>query len=134
VEIAEAVGDDNIVIFGLRAEEVMAYYANGSYSAWNEYNTNEHVRLVTNQLIDGTYGDFRSLYDYLLHDNDEFFILKDLDSYAWGHEEIMRRYKQKFDWLRSSAMNIANSGLFSSDRTIDEYANDIWQVKPIMIA
>ena len=134
VEIAEAVGDDNIVIFGLRAEEVMAYYANGSYSAWNEYNTNEHVRLVTNQLVDGTYGDFRSLYDYLLHDNDEFFILKDLDSYAWGHGEIMRRYKDRFGWLRSSAMNIANSGRFSSDRTIDEYANDIWQVKPIIIA
>ena len=133
VEISEAVGDDNIVIFGLRSEEVMAYYANGSYSAWDEYNTNPNVRLVMNQLVDNTYGDFHSLYDYLIHGNDEFFILKDFGSYSWGHEEIMRRYKQKFEWLRSSAMNIANSGWFSSDRTIDEYANDIWQVKPVMI-
>ncbi len=133
VEISEAVGDENIVIFGLRSEEVMAYYANGSYSAWDEYNTNPNVRLVMNQLVDNTYGDFRSLYDYLIHGNDEFFILKDFGSYSWGHEEIMRRYQQKFEWLRSSAMNIANSGWFSSDRTIDEYANDIWQVKPVMI-
>ena len=88
----------------------------------------EMVRFVMNQLIDGTYGDFRSLYDYLIHGNDEFFILKDLSSYAWGHEEIMRRYKNKLGWLTSSAMNIANSGQFSSDRTIDEYANEIWHV------
>ena len=134
VEISEAVGDDNIVIFGLRSEEVLAYYANGSYSAWDEYNTNQNVRLVMNQLVDHTYGDFHSLYDYLIHGNDEFFILKDFNSYVWGHEEIMKRYQKRFEWLRSSAINIANSGWFSSDRTIDEYARDIWQVKPVMIA
>ena len=134
VEISEAVGDDNIVIFGLRSEEVLAYYANGSYSAWDEYNTNQNVRLVMNQLVDHTYGDFHSLYDYLIHGNDEFFILKDFNSYVWGHEEIMKRYQKRFEWLRSSAINVANSGWFSSDRTIDEYARDIWQVKPVMIA
>jgi len=139
VEIREAVGgdhggDDHCVIFGLRAEEVLSYYMTGSYSAWDEYNSNEMVRFVMNQLIDGTYGDFRSLYDYLIHGNDEFFILKDLSSYAWGHEEIMRRYKNKLGWLTSSAMNIANSGQFSSDRTIDEYANEIWHVKPVRIS
>ena len=139
VEIREAVGgdhggDDHCVIFGLRAEEVLTYYMTGSYSAWDEYNSNEMVRFVMNQLIDGTYGDFRSLYDYLIHGNDEFFILKDLGSYAWGHEEIMRRYKNKLGWLTSSAMNIANSGQFSSDRTIDEYANEIWHVRPVRIS
>ena len=139
VEIREAVGgdhggDDHCVIFGLRAEEVLSYYMTGAYSAWDEYNSNEMVRFVMNQLIDGTYGDFRSLYDYLIHGNDEFFILKDLSSYAWGHEEIMRRYKNKLGWLTSSAMNIANSGQFSSDRTIDEYANEIWHVKPVRIS
>ena len=133
VEISEKVGDDNIVIFGLRSEEVLAYYVNGSYSAWDEYNMNPNVRLVMNQLVDNTYGDFHSLYDYLIHGNDEFFILKDFNSYTWGHEEISRRYQKKFEWLRSSAMNIANSGWFSSDRTIDEYANEIWQIKPVMI-
>ena len=139
VEIREAVGgdqggDDHCVIFGLRAEDVLTYYMTGSYSAWDEYNNNDMVRFVMNQLIDGTYGDFHSLYDYLIHGNDEFFILKDLSSYAWGHEEIMRRYKDKLGWLKSSAMNIANSGRFSSDRTIDEYANEIWHVKPVRIS
>ena len=133
VEIHEAVGDENCVIFGLSSAEVMAYYANGSYSAWNEYNSNDKVRMVMNQLVDGTYGDFRSLYDYLIHGNDEFFILKDFSSYANAHEEIQRRYQQKFEWQRSSAMNIANSGRFSSDRTIDEYASEIWQVKPVIV-
>lgn len=139
VEIREAVGgdqggDDHCVIFGLRAEEVLSYYMTGAYSAWDEYNKNEMVRLVVNQLIDGSYGDFRSLYDYLIHGNDEFFIMKDLSSYAAAHEEIMRRYKDKLGWLKSSAMNIANSGQFSSDRTIDEYANEIWHVKPVRIS
>ena len=139
VEIREAVGgdqggDDHCVIFGLRAEEVLTYYMTGAYSAWDEYNTNSMVRLVVNQLIDGSYGDFHSLYDYLIHGNDEFFIMKDLSAYAGAHEEIMRRYKNKLGWLTSSAMNIANSGQFSSDRTIDEYANEIWHVKPVRIS
>lgn len=111
----------------------MAYYANGNYSAWDEYNTNENVRLVLNMLVNNYYGDFHSLYDYLIHGNDEFFIMKDFNSYNEAHEEIMRRYQQRFNWLKSSAINIANSGRFSSDRTIDEYANEIWRVKPCMI-
>ncbi len=134
VEIREAVGDENIVIFGMSAGEVMSHYANGTYSAWDEYNRNDNVRLVMNQLVDNSYGNFQSLYDYLIHGNDEFFILKDFNSYAWGHEEVMRRYQDRYAWLRSSAMNIANSGRFSSDRTIDEYANEIWQVKPVRIS
>ena len=133
VEIREAVGDENCVIFGLTAEEVLNFYANGSYSAWDEYNTNQQVRTVVTQLIDGTYGDFRSLCDYEVHANDEFFILKDFNAYADAHKEIMNRYQTRFGWLKSSAMNIANSGRFSSDRTIDEYAKEIWQVKPVMI-
>ena len=88
---------------------------------------------MVTQLIDGTYGDFRSLYDYEVHANDEFFILKDFNAYADAHKEIMNRYQTRFGWLKSSAMNIANSGRFSSDRTIDEYAKEIWQVKPVMI-
>ena len=134
VEIREAVGgDDHFILFGLRAEEVLAYYANGSYSAWDEFNSNETVRNVMNQLVNGMYGDFRSLYDYILHSNDEFFIMKDFCAYSEAHEEAMRRYEQRFDWLKSAAVNIANSGRFSSDRTIDEYANEIWRVKPCMI-
>ena len=133
VEIHEQVGDDNCVIFGLRAEEVLAYYENGNYSAWDEYNTNERVRTVMNQLTDGTYGNFQALFDYLINSNDEFFILKDFDAYIAAHEEIVRRYQDKDAWARSMAMNIANSGIFSSDRTIQEYAEDIWGIEPVEI-
>ena len=134
VEIREAVGDEHCVIFGLRAEEVMDYYANGTYSAWDEYHTNEKVRNVLGQLIDGTYGDFRSLYDYLLHANDEFFILKDFNAYDEARVEVMKRFLDKEGWARTAAMNVAYSGRFSSDRTIDEYARDIWDIKPLIIS
>ncbi len=133
VEIHEQVGDDNCVIFGLRAEEVIAYYENGNYNAWDEYNTNENVRTVMNQLTDGTYGNFQTLFDYLINSNDEFFILKDFNAYIEAHEEIVRRYQDHDAWLRSSAINIANSGIFSSDRTITEYAEDIWNIEPVEI-
>jgi len=135
VEIRDAVGgDDHCVIFGLRAEEVLNYYAHGGYSAWDEYNSNPNVRTVLNQLTDGTYGNFQSLFDYLIHENDEFFILKDFNSYAEAHQEIYRRYANMLGWMKSSATNIANSGVFSSDRTITEYANEIWNVRPVLIS
>ncbi len=135
VEIREAVGgDEHCVIFGLRAEEVLTYYATGTYSAWDEYNNNETARLVMNQLLDGPYGDFRAIFDDIQHSNDEFFILKDLNAYVDAHEEIYNRYEKRYEWLHSSAVNIANSGWFSSDRTIDEYANEIWQIKPVIIS
>jgi starch phosphorylase len=134
IEIRDAIGgDDNCVIFGLKAADVLNYYATGTYSAWDEYNTNKNVRFVVDRLTDGTYGDFHSLKDYLIHDNDEFFIMKDFNSYAYAHEEMYRRYQDREHWLHSCAMNIANSGIFSSDRTIDEYANEIWQIKPVYI-
>ena len=133
VEIREAVGDQHCVIFGLTAEEVLSCYANGNYSAWDEYNQNASVRRVLDRLVDGTWGDFRSLFDYLLQNNDEFFILKDFDAYRAGHREIEKRYADKQGWLTSSAINIAYSGRFSSDRTISEYARDIWKVRPVLI-
>ena len=133
VEICEAVGREHCVIFGLRASEVLNYYATGSYSAWNEYNTNEKVRIVMGYLIDGTYGDFRSLYDYLLQGNDEFFILKDFGAYDMARLDMMKRYKNKDNWSISAAMNVAHSGRFSSDRTIDEYAKDIWGIRPVIV-
>ena len=133
VEISQAVGLEHCEIFGLRAEEVLNYYATGSYKAWDEYNTNPAVRLVVSQLIDGTYGDFHSLRDYLIHGNDEFFVLKDFGAYDRAHKNMNRKYEDRAAWLKSSAINIANSGVFSSDRTIEEYANDIWHVKPVKI-
>ena len=133
VEIHEQVGDDNCVIFGMRSEEVINLYEHGGYSAWDEYNTNANVRKVMNQMTDGTYGNFQSLFDYLVNSNDEFFIMKDFNAYIEAHEEIVRRYQNHNAWLRSCAVNIANSGIFSSDRTIAEYAEDIWNIKPVDI-
>ena len=133
VEIREAVGDDNIVIFGLKAGEVLRYYQTGTYSAWNEYNSNNNVRFVLDLLTDGTFGNFQSLRDYLLQGNDEFFILKDFNAYIDAHNEIYARYSDKMSWLRSAAINIANSARFSSDRTIDEYADEIWHIEPCKI-
>ncbi len=129
VEICDAVGTENCVIFGLRAPEVISYYQNGNYSAWNEYNTNETVRKVMDQMNDGTFGNFSSLYNYIFQSNDEFFILKDFDAYRKAHEEVLARYADKYAWLKTSAINIAKSGIFSSDRTIREYAEDIWHIR-----
>ncbi len=134
VEISQAVGRENCEIFGLRAEEVLNYYATGSYKAWDEFNTNPAVRLVVSQLVDGTYGDFHSLRDYLIQGNDEFFVLKDFSPYDRAHKNMNQKYENRKAWLTSSAINIANSGVFSSDRTIREYADDIWHVKPVIIA
>lgn len=133
VEICGIVGHENCVIFGLRAEEVISFYRNGMYSAWDEYNNNATLHRVVDQLTDGTYGDFKSLREYLLNHNDEFFILKDFEAYREAHEEIARRYVQRDAWLRSSTINIAGSGFFSSDRTIREYARDIWRISPLNI-
>ena len=133
VEIRDAVGEENCVIFGMKASEVLEHYAVGDYSAWDEYHNNQAVHQVMDHLTDGSYGYFNSLYDYILNSNDEFFIMKDFAAYCEAHEEIMRRYRDKNGWLQASAANIANSGIFSSDRTISEYASDIWHIKPIII-
>lgn len=131
VEIRDAVGDENAIIFGMHADEVMNYYANGGYSVWDEYNGNPTIRRVLDRLVDGTYGDFRSLYDYLLRNNDEYFILKDFEAYRAAHEEAARRYRDKEAWRKSMIINIARSGRFSSDRTIREYASDIWGIRGV---
>jgi len=117
----------------LKAGEVLRYYETGEYSAWNEYNNNNNVKIVVNKLTDGTYGNFQSLRDYLIQGGDEFFILKDFNAYIDAHSEIYARYQDRIGWLRSAAVNIANSARFSSDRTIDEYADDIWSIVPCKI-
>ena len=135
VEIHREVGDANCVIFGLRANEVMNYYTHGGYSSWELYRTDETIRTLVTRLVDGSLtgqtDEFRMLYDSLLDRNDEYFVLKDFDAYCNAQKEIERRYKDRSDWLRMSAINIAHSGFFSSDRTIRQYARDIWHIKPL---
>ena len=89
------------------------------------------------QLVNGFFEregeSFRPLYDYLLFNNDEFFVLKDFAAYCEAQEEVDRRYRDEKGWRRSALFNIAKSGVFSSDRTISEYAEDIWDVTPCTV-
>lgn len=132
VEISEQVGMDNIEIFGLRSEEVEELKKNQSYYAWDEYNHNMELKRVVDQLIDGTYGrlsgNFDHIYDSLLRSNDEFFVLKDFDSYIKAWHNLEKLYTRKDEWNRISLHNTASSGFFSSDRTIRQYAEEIWKL------
>lgn len=142
VEILEEVGEKNIFIFGLRASEVIDLYKKNNYNPWDIYNKNVDVRNVMNQLVNGELDEnhelFREIYESLLNGwngqrADEYFILKDFESYAAAHKKIDSAYKDKNAWAKSAIINVANSGKFSSDRTINEYAKEIWNLKPIVV-
>lgn len=130
IEIKDEVGEDNIIIFGLNAEEVLNYHKYGGYSSWDVCNKDYRLQLVTNDLINGKYCKdkerFRTIYENLLTYNDEFFVLKDFDSYIYAQERVNNLYIDKEKWQRMCGVNIAHSGIFSSDRTIKEYATGIW--------
>ena len=132
VEISEQVGLENIEIFGLRSEEVDELRRNHSYYAWDEYNHNMALKRVVDQLIDGTFGrlsgNFDHIYDSLLRSNDEFFVLKDFSSYVDAWHRLENLYTRKDEWNRISLHNTATSGFFSSDRTIKQYAEEIWKL------
>lgn len=135
VEIDGLVGRENDVIFGLTVDEInnMRY----SYNAHYYYDTDERIRNVMNSFINGTWSkhhdDFRVIFDELLMKNDEYFVLADFDAYVKAQDEIERRYLDRAGWARSCLINIAKSGFFSSDRTIEEYAAEIWKVKQLNI-
>ncbi|MBQ9563285.1 MAG: glycogen/starch/alpha-glucan phosphorylase [Lachnospiraceae bacterium] len=138
VEIVEEVGEENAVIFGLSAEEVMAYEKNGGYNPRDIYNNDYEIRTVVTQLINGQYSPenpdlFRNLYESLLDRKgydpaDRYFILKDFKSYADAQKRIEAKYLDTEGWARSAILNVAHSGKFSSDRTIEEYAKEIWHL------
>ena len=132
VEIAELVGEENIVIFGLTSDEVNALYAEGSYSPNAIYDSNPDVKRVMDQLINGFFdedeNEFREIYDNLLY-RDHYFVLKDFASYADAHARANEFYKNEDKWWTASIINIAQSGYFSSDRTIEQYAKEIWNLK-----
>ncbi|ADG81774.1 glycogen/starch/alpha-glucan phosphorylase [Thermincola potens] len=137
IEICEVVGRDNIFIFGLTAEEVANYYHNGGYCSWDVYAKDSRVKTVVDQLVNGFFPvageEFRVLYDDLTHNNDPFFVLKDFASYADTQLEVDKTFRDKYKWQKMSLVNIAHSGKFSSDRTITEYATQIWNIKPEII-
>ena len=136
VEIVEEVGIENAFIFGLSANEVMKYEREKNYRPMDIFNSNQNVRRVLTQLINGTYTDdtekFRDLYDSLTRE-DIYFILKDFDSYAEAHRRVDEAYRDETGWARMAMLNTACAGKFSSDRTIEEYVKDIWKLKKVEV-
>lgn len=137
IEIRDEVGDENIVIFGLTANEVINFYQNGGYNSLDLYHGEPRIKRVLDQLVDGSFpvanDEFRNIYTALLYNNDEFFVLKDFMSYAQAQEKLDQAYRDSGKWLEMSISNIAHAGKFSSDRTITEYAAGIWNIKPGLI-
>ena len=134
VEIHERVGSDNDVIFGLKVEDIEALKATG-YNVWNEYNADPELKAVIDSLIDGSFhpdrDEFKMIYDELMFRNDEYYLLKDFRAYVQAQEEVEKRYNDQTYWARMCLVNIAQSGFFSSDRTIRQYAEEIWHIKPL---
>ena len=132
VEIDELVGREHDVIFGLTVDEVRNL--SPVYNAFDYYNNNPVLKRAVDSLIDNTWSDdtndFRVIYDELLIKNDEYFLFADFDSYVEAQKEIERKYNDKDNWAKSCLINIAKSGYFSSDRTIKQYAEEIWDIKP----
>ena len=134
VEIKKAVGSDNIFIFGLTADEVLDYNKHGGYSAMDLYNSDDRIKRILDQLYEGFGSDeieFKDLYYNILYHNDPYFVLKDFEPYLDTHEHVVQAYRDRDRWLKMSVTNIAYSGKFSSDRTILEYAAEIWKIKQV---
>ena len=138
VEIVEEVGIENAIIFGMSADDVMKYEREGGYYPRDIFNNNQAVRKVLTQLVDGTYSGndtelFRELYDALLN-QDQYFILKDFDSYCEAQKRVNEWYKNEEAWAKSAMLNTASCGKFTSDRTIEEYAKEIWKLSKVKVS
>lgn len=136
IEIAKNAGEENEVIFGLTETEVKKYQSEGSYSAWDIYNTDHVINNTVNLLFNGPWArddrdKFKSIFDELMNKNDEYFVLKDLKDYISATLKLQKLYQDKLKWNKMCLKNIANSGSFSSDRTIQEYVEDIWHLDKI---
>ena len=141
VEIVQEVGIDNAVIFGLSSDEVIRYENEGGYDPMDIFNNDQDVREVLMELINGKYSPedpemFRDIYNSLLNNQggrraDTYFILKDFRSYAEAQKRIDKKYKDSTAWAKSVMLNTANAGKFSSDRTIQEYVDDIWKLDKV---
>jgi len=132
VEIHDLVGDDNIVIFGMSAEEVAAYT---NYNPYDVYTNNERIRKVIDTFTNGTWSDnpqdFVDLANEFLHRKDEYYLLPDFESYYHAHKKVNQLYQDRRTWAKMCLVNIARSAFFSSDRTIEDYVKDIWHIEKI---
>ena len=143
VEIVQEVGEENAVIFGLSSDEVIRYENEGGYDSMEIFNNDQEIREVLMELINGKYSPddterFRDIYNSLLNNQsgrgaDAYFVLKDFRSYADAQRRIDEKYKDEKGWAKSVLLNIANAGKFSSDRTIEEYATQIWKLEKVHV-
>ncbi|WP_294148208.1 glycogen/starch/alpha-glucan phosphorylase [uncultured Clostridium sp.] len=143
VEIVEEVGEENAFIFGLTSDEVINFENNGGYNPVEIFNTDQEIRRVLMQLINGYYAPqdpelFRDIYNSLLNTKnsakaDTYFILKDFHAYAEAQRKVEEAYRDEKRWAKAAMMNVACSGKFSSDRTIEEYVRDIWHLKKVKV-
>ena len=143
VEIIQEVGEENAFIFGLSAQEVINYENNGGYNPMDYFNNDQDIRRVLMQLINGEYAPddperFRDIYDSLLNTNssdraDTYFILADFKSYAEAQERVEKAYRDETGWARMAMMNTACSGKFTSDRTIQQYVDEIWHLDKVTV-
>ena len=142
VEIVEEVGAENAFIFGLSSDEVIRFENYGGYDPMSIYNSDADIRRVVDQLIDGTYSSdrelFRPLYNSLLNTlstskADTYFILKDFRSYAEAQKKVEAAYRDTEGWAKSAILNVACSGKFTSDRTIQQYVDEIWHLDKVTL-
>lgn len=143
VEIVEEVGEENAFLFGLSSEEVINYEQNHTYNPKDILNSDAEIRMLIQQLVDGSYAPetpevFQELYKSLTEKNggepaDQYFILKDFREYEAAQARVEVKYRNQEAWAKSAILNVANSGKFSSDRTIEEYVRDIWHLDRVVL-
>lgn len=143
VEIVEEVGEENAFIFGLSSDEVIKYEQEGGYNPRDIYNNDQDIRTVLTQLVNGYYSPenpelFREIYNSLLDSNggeraDQYFILKDFRSYEAAQKRVEEAYRDQTRWAKSAILNVASTGKFTSDRTIEEYAKEIWHLDRVKV-
>ena len=135
VEIVEKVGYDHAEIFGLRADDVALVKHENTYDVWRKYNENANIQKVVNSFVDSTFSndpkDFKQIYNELMFKNDEYLLLADFEAYSHAQKNIEERYRNIEEWAKTCLINIAQSGYFSSDRTIKQYADEIWNIEPV---
>ncbi|MEE0830598.1 MAG: glycogen/starch/alpha-glucan phosphorylase [Longicatena sp.] len=133
VEIVERVGFDHAEIFGLRSDDVALIKHEHSYDVWRKYHENGDIRRIVDSLAGNFWSDrtFKTIFDELMYKNDEYLLLADFEAYAHAQTCVEKRYADRATWAKTCLINIAKSGFFSSDRTIAEYAEDIWNIKAV---
>ncbi|NCC44778.1 MAG: glycogen phosphorylase, partial [Clostridia bacterium] len=144
IEIVEEVGEENAFVFGLSSDEVISFENSRNYQAYQIYESNLELKTVLDHLVDGTFikdGEdknlFRSLYNSLLYGEnqdmaDKYFVLADYESYLKAQEKAETLYLNHAEWSRKAFLNVCHAGKFSSDRTIREYANEVWHLESLL--